>query len=445
MDNHLIYCIVCSIIGCIIGAGYARLSPARLISSAMRDYAARKQQEQYSETMRILGSEKTRLTALVETLETENLNLKVKANTAEEVCRMQRKELAYHKQTNEAISKEIQRVRDELSRTHQTIKNQEEFQEHLQTMQGLSVNKMIEEQKHRIMDSIRKMIEPLKRQLEAESTNREGSVHNLENLFKNASLMQKTLLSQVRLFNKSFKIAGDWGERSLTALLDAHGFQQNVDYFSDQHECETIGCTIICANQFVVQISTTTNMEHYRSYANTEDQGTLSSSLGAFTSKIRENIDSLPKKGSGTRDFIIVYIPIEAALIAALNHDPELYSYGIKNKAILASTSMIFVILHALQHFNKINTYHKNAEYITQEAASLVDKFCKLAECMSKTSKSILEAHNTCQESINNIVSGSDSIMEKIHSIADKSQHHSAGQVRDMFDPALSSKECHTT
>lgn len=424
MDYTLFYYTSCAIGGAIVGFLYGRTSPTKLISSAIKEYITRKQCEQSEETIKILNNENSKLTTDFNAVEKENIELKIKSSALEEACRIRRKALKDYKYKYESAIKELQSTKEELSRLQQTAKNQQNFQEHIKEMQELSLTRLIDDQKRKIMENIQSLIEPIKKQLENDSISRAGSINNLEALFHNTDIIQKTLLSQVNIFTKNFKIVGNWGEQHLMSLFDAHGLQQNVDYWLLEQNEQVRGCKVRCAQNIEISIYTTIPLEQYYDYVNAEDKTISTRALSAFIKAIKEQIDTIIciKNEGAFQDFTILYVPIEAALMAMLNGDPQLYEYSAKKKVLLVSTSMIFVIMHALKQLKQFDEYYKNAENISKEAGVLVHKFTLLAESILRANNNIVQAHNACQESIECIINDKNGIMQHLNILAEDSK-----------------------
>ena len=79
-------------------------------------------------------------------------------------------------------------------------------------------------------------------------------------------------------------------------------------------------------------------------------------------------------------DFVLMFVPIESALIAALQADPELPEYALRNEVALLSPTNCLVTLRTVASVWSVHKQNTNAQEIARRAGLLYDKFAGFVE-----------------------------------------------------------------
>jgi DNA recombination protein RmuC len=199
--------------------------------------------------------------------------------------------------------------------------------------------------------------------------------HNLTRALKNDSRSQ-----------------GAWGEMILERLLEMAGLQAGRQY-------ETQGSFIAAdgsrqrpdvivhlpeEKDIVVDAKVSlVGWDRYTAAANDEER---TQGLRDLQLSIRRHIDGLSGKdysslpGLRTLDFVLLFIPIEAAFAEALRGDDKLYEYALGRKISLVSPSTLLVALQTVGHLWKMAQRNVNALEFAKVAAQLHDNFVLLIE-----------------------------------------------------------------
>ena len=76
-----------------------------------------------------------------------------------------------------------------------------------------------------------------------------------------------------------------------------------------------------------------------------------------------------------TPDFVLMFIPIEPALLTAFNHEKNLFLNALDKNVVLVSNSTLLATLSTVASVWKQEDQKKNALEIAQKAGLLYDKF----------------------------------------------------------------------
>ena len=125
------------------------------------------------------------------------------------------------------------------------------------------------------------------------------------------------------------------------------------------------------------KVSLTAFAEHQAS----SDKKTQESLAKSHVLSVKSHIDSLSDKKYYATDlfqspeFVLLFIPLEAAFQVALQTRPDLLSYAWEKRIALVSPTTLLATLKTVSEIWKQDRQHKNALEIAKRAGSLYDKF----------------------------------------------------------------------
>lgn len=208
------------------------------------------------------------------------------------------------------------------------------------------------------------------------------------------------------------KQAGDWGELVLQDLLDSQGFKRGFDYdiqdtLTDQDgfivRNEDTGRAMrpdvvlhYPGNQDVV-IDAKVSIKAYYDYVNEPNEQVKLQMLDRHVQSVRSHVKELASKDYSRYiqqprtaiDFVIMYVPNEAALQVALARDPKLWTDAFDKKVFISSTQNLFAILRMIQIAWRQHNQTENQKKIVGLAEQLVSRIGLFAERTQKIGRDI--------------------------------------------------------
>jgi DNA recombination protein RmuC len=161
----------------------------------------------------------------------------------------------------------------------------------------------------------------------------------------------------------------------------------------------------------------------YEKFCNSEDEGERQRYLIQHINSLRSHIKNLSVKdyekleGVRALDFVFIFIPIEAAFMLALQHEPELYREAYDRHIILASPTTLLAILRTVENIWRYEKQNKNAERIAKEAGALHDQFVLLLDALDNVGNHInktREAYDTARKRLH---SGRGNLLKRVDDI----------------------------
>ncbi|QOG12757.1 DNA recombination protein RmuC [Arcobacter sp. FWKO B] len=229
-----------------------------------------------------------------------------------------------------------------------------------------------------------------------ESKDRNILKHEIDGL-KNLSLkisedannLSKALKSQV-------KTQGIWGEMILKNVLEYSGLKEGAEYTSevalrnDENKSYRPDVIINLPDNRHIIIDAKTSLVGYERYMSaTNDEDKLIASKEHLES-IKSHIKFLSDKdypkllGINSLDFVFMFIPIESALILALESDSSLLKSSQDKKVFLVTPTTLISALKVVENIWQFQKRSKNAEEIAVSATKLYDKFAVFVEVFEK-------------------------------------------------------------
>ena len=334
--------------------------------------------------------------------EKENILVNKKIATMEADCNHATNKANEYKTERDNYLQESITKKEELVRVQQELKNNLEFQQSISTTQKHSFDEIIQKSIKTIENNVKSLMEPVDNHLKEHSQSQGVLKETMSNL-----------QNHISAFTKNFKVLGDWGEQTLCNVLTAHGLVEGVDYQMqnvniDSETNQRPDCIIKHEKEAVLIIDVKTSLDNYRSYINSENKDDAKRYLNDFVVNIRKHINDLSKKDyqssyNSASSSVVMYIPMEGALISALNHDSSLYQYGMDKKVLLTSNSILFILLNSLNQVKKKDAYNKNAEEISKEAGKLLGKFQVLLKQIESIHNAFKKAEGLFYKSVRSI------------------------------------------
>ncbi len=220
------------------------------------------------------------------------------------------------------------------------------------------------------------------------------------------------------------KSQGDWGEINLRRILDFTGLKEGIHYYTQanyQNEAgENLRPDIVVNlpdNRQIIVDSKVSLTGYERYFSSTEDSA-KDAGIKDHLKSIRKHIQELSEKkyedlkDINTLDFVLMFIPVEAAYFVAIDNDSELYKYASDKKVLLVCPSTLLITLQLVGSLWRIDDQKRHVYEIAEQGSRLYDKFVGFVDNfenikvnLDRTLKSYEDAHGQLVEGKGNLVS----------------------------------------
>jgi len=264
-----------------------------------------------------------------------------------------------------------------------------------------------------------------------------GYIQDKENLSPSEALafankLTKEAQNLTKALKGDKKTQGTWGEIILERVLELSGLREGYEYkrevlLKDEFENSFRPDIIVyLPNNREVIIDAKTSLNAYDSFINAQNEEEKNSFLKEHIKNIKNHIDSLSDKkyenlkGVNSLDFIFMFIPIENALMVALEKDSSLFEYAFKKKIILVSPTTLLVSLRAIESSWRYEKQAKNIAEVVKMAENLYDKVRGFVDDFIKIEKSLKDLQKNYDNAKNKLADGRGNIIRQLQNLKEK-------------------------
>ncbi len=234
------------------------------------------------------------------------------------------------------------------------------------------------------------------------------------------------------------KIQGCWGEMILESILERSGLRKDEQYFMEHQLTDEFGNPIRSDSEnkkmrpdAVIQypdnrhviIDSKVSLNAFTRYLAANNEISQTQELNAHISAIKNHIITLSEKGyddyNKALDFVMMFIPSEPAYIAALQGDPNLWSFAYEKRILLISPTNLITSLKRIVDLWKRELQNQNAQQIAERGAKLYDKFVGFVENLEAIGNSLDKAQVSYQKAFNQLNSGNDNLVTQATKLKD--------------------------
>ena len=284
-----------------------------------------------------------------------------------------------------------------------------------------------------LLNPLHKKIESFEKKVETsqkESVGMHAALkQQLEGLKDLNQQMSKEAINLTKALKGDSKSQGDWGEIQLEIILEKAGLSNGIHFTSqggyrDENENLKKPDFIINLpdNKHLI-VDSKVSLTAYEGYFSSENKEDKDNHLKKHIASIRKHIKELSEKqytelyGINTPDYVLMFVPIEAALLIAFNENNKLYLEAFDKNVVLVSTSTLLATLSTVSSIWKQEDQKRNVIEIARQAGALYDKFVGLVEDLTGVGKKLESAKNEYSSAMNKLVDGRGNLIASVEKI----------------------------
>jgi DNA recombination protein RmuC len=215
-------------------------------------------------------------------------------------------------------------------------------------------------------------------------------------------ISQQSLTQETHNLVKALRrpeVRGRWGEITLRRLVELAGMVEHCDFQEQVHttsDDKIIRPDMIVSmpDQRVLVVDVKTPLDAYLEAVEANDDAQRKRGLERHARNVREHIRKLASKTyweqfSNSPEFVILFIPGDQFLSAALGEDPDLIEYALAHQIILATPTSFVALLKAVAYGWRQLALAGNAEEIRKLAEDLYGRLTAFVGHMNKVGKQL--------------------------------------------------------
>jgi DNA recombination protein RmuC len=224
----------------------------------------------------------------------------------------------------------------------------------------------------------------------------------IRNQLESMQISQKSLTQETQNLVKALRrpeVRGQWGEITLRRLVELAGMVEHCDFVEQVH---TVGGDKIIRPDMIVNmpdhrqlvVDVKTPLDAYLSAAEAEDDAQRKLGLERHAKNVRGHIRMLSSKAywkqfDESPEFVILFIPGDQFLSAALAEEPDLIEYALSQQIILATPTSFVALLKAVAYGWRQTALADNAKEIRVLAEDLYGRLGTFVTHMNRVGRQL--------------------------------------------------------
>jgi DNA recombination protein RmuC len=286
-----------------------------------------------------------------------------------------------------------------------------------------------------IVTPLREQLGEFKKRIETvydnENKDRISLREQIISLRRDTAQMNQEALNLTRALKGDKKTQGNWGEMILEKVLEKSGLRKGLEYetqsaFRDQNNRLLRPDVIVRLpeNKDVV-IDSKVSLVAYERYCTADDEQERAAALYQHIDAVRDHLKGLSCKdysdlnGLRSLDFVLLFMPIEAAFIAAFQTDERLFTDAFEHKIIVVTPTTLLATLRTIENIWRYERQNENARLIAEKAGVVYDKVRGFVEDLDKLGKQLSTVHTTYDGVMNKLTLGQGNLIRQAASFVE--------------------------
>lgn len=216
---------------------------------------------------------------------------------------------------------------------------------------------------------------------------------------------------------RSPQTRGRWGEIQLERVVELGGMLEHVDF--DPQEHMLIDGSRVRPDMIIrltqgrnIVVDAKVPFQAYLDALGTEDPEERQAFMRRHAHLVRAHVDTLSAKSyieafQPTPDFVVLFVPADPFLDAALSIDPELLDYAFARDVVIATPTTLFALLRTVALGWRQESLNDAAKEIQRLGGQLHQRLATMAEHYNRVGSSLdkaVEAYNATLASMDSRV-----------------------------------------
>ena len=287
-----------------------------------------------------------------------------------------------------------------------------------------------------LLAPLRTQIEDFRKKVEEVQSDSKTGVTRLETLIGTLGTLNEQLTEEARNLSTalrgSAKAQGDWGEFILRDLLDKAGLREGEQYAFQQSfsgvESETGDRARSVRTDVILYlpggrnlvIDSKVSLTAYTDCVNATDDSARKTALKAHLTSVRGHIAGLAKSGYlnlpgiESPDFLVMFVPVEPALLMALQADGELWADAYKQGILLVGPTTLLYVIRIVNVLWQQERQARNVREVMEKGSDLYEKFVGFVTDMEVLGESIRKTDHHYTNAMKKLADGRGNLIRQV-------------------------------
>lgn len=330
--------------------------------------------------------------------------------------------LGLERKSHEDKVRDLQEAREQLTHTFNALSSQalkhnnEEFlrlaTENLRHFQTRAQGDLEQREKaiENLVKPIREALDKTEKQIQNIEKDRKEAYGALNTHLETMARTQSDLQDQTRQLVNALRrpeVRGQWGELTLKRLAELAGMVEYCDFFEQEQVDTEAGrqrpdMIVRMPDQREIVVDVKTPLDAYLSAIEAGDDLSRTQHLQRHARNVRQRVQELSSKAYWSQfkdapNFIVLFIPGDQFLSAALDQDRNLLEDALRKQVILATPTSFVALLRAVAYGWRQEQLAQNAEAIRKVGEDLYQRLANFSGHLQKLGRNLesgLKAYN---------------------------------------------------
>ena len=240
-------------------------------------------------------------------------------------------------------------------------------------------------------------------------TERRGAFSELKGQIEQMRIGQEKVSSEAAKLVNSLRNApksrGRWGEQQLRNVLETCGLSEHTDFETELSVGSDEGgrlrpdAVVRVPGGRALVIDAKVSLNAYQDAFGAVDEAERLVGLAAHAASMRAHVNGLGNKAYWSQfadapDYVIMFVPGEHFLSAALEHDPTLWDFAFEKRVLLATPTNLIAIARTVAAVWRQEKLAKEAAEIGRLGKEMHDRLAKVADDLRKVGTGLNSAVN---------------------------------------------------
>jgi DNA recombination protein RmuC len=225
------------------------------------------------------------------------------------------------------------------------------------------------------------------------------------------------------------KSQGNWGEMILESILERSGLSKDREYVvqpsfqGDDGRRRQPDVVVSYPGNRSVIIDAKVSLTAYERMVDASSSELREKYLKEHLISIRNHVTELSNKNYldiyqvKSLDFIMMFLPVEPAYLAAIKEDPEIWNYAYDRRILLISPTNLLAALKMIASLWRQEHQNKNALEIARQSGDLLDKFYALLSDLNDIGSRLKLTQKSYDDAINKLSEGKGNLIRRAQRI----------------------------
>jgi len=297
------------------------------------------------------------------------------------------------------------------------------------TSHGETFSKQNREQIDTILGPLRERISEFQRGLQTsyeESVKERATLsEKIRQLSGDSERMTMQTTSLTRALRGESQTQGAWGEMILASILERSGLREGEEYVAQGTHSNQEGqrlrpdVVINLPGGERLVVDSKVSLTAFDAYVNASSEAERDEALARHVSSIHSHIKALkgkeyPSAIGSQLDYVVMFVPIEGALAAALKWEPTLTAFAVENNVAIATPTTLMIALRTVASVWHVERRNRNAESIALRAGRLYDKLVAFIQDMEALGSRLNQAQHCHEQAMSKLSAGRGNLVQQV-------------------------------